>query len=502
MVEKGMAQLTLSSQDSTHSNGGSDYPTLSQQSSTNSSSAKKRSIEEFTFMKEIGQGAYGTVFLGKDKMTDKMVAIKSVNQKRILELDKTRSVFREKQLLTELQHPNIVKLVTTLKDEENLYFIFEHCPNGTLFDLISKKCTEIVIQFYIEKLDERLVKYYTAQLISVLDLLQKNNVMHRDLKPQNVLIDENFNLKVIDFGDAKKFGEIDEEPVQRKPNEEIQEFMDPSQLEPDFDRRGTFVGTLNYVAPEMVQRNESCLSTDLWSMGCILYKMLTGNVPFTGTVNYVVFQKILAKDIEYPQYLSVNALELIDSMLMLKPDERLGSPGTKNNMQSMMNHPYFSGLDFTDPKKLSLDTSLIQYIDEKYQSPSKMDHRLLPRKSAFLTGEFSQQDIVCRGFLLKKNRWFNKQLRFFQLQKNGELKYFKDFKYKGKITLSRDNKILKASRNSFEIPHIEKTYVLIEVEKKDLKETKRDLSQVDEDELFTNDINKWIEALQFVIQNL
>ena len=120
------------------------------------------------------------------------------------------------------------------------------------------------------------------------------------------------------------------------------------------------------MAPEMVSKNESCLSTDLWSMGCILYKMLTGNVPFTGTVNYVVFQKILSKDIEYPQYLSVPALELIDSMLMIKPEERLGAPGTKNNIQSLMNHPFFAGLDFNEPKKLSLDTSLIQYIDEGY----------------------------------------------------------------------------------------------------------------------------------------
>lgn len=65
--------------------------------------------------------------------------------------------------------------------------------------------------------------------------------------------------------------------------------MDPTQLEPDYDRRGTFVGTLNYVAPEMVQHNESCLATDIWSTGCIIYKLLTGNVPFTGTVTYLVF---------------------------------------------------------------------------------------------------------------------------------------------------------------------------------------------------------------------
>ncbi len=76
---------------------------------------KKRTIDEFQLMSELGQGAFGTVYLGKDKLTDKIVAIKSVNQDRILQLDKSRHVFREKKLLSELQHPNIVKLITTLK---------------------------------------------------------------------------------------------------------------------------------------------------------------------------------------------------------------------------------------------------------------------------------------------------------------------------------------------------------------------------------------------------
>ena len=108
--------------------------------------------------------------------------------------------------------------------------------------------------------------------------------------------------------------------------------MDEHTLEMDFDKRGTFVGTLNYVAPEMVQCNQSTMGTDIWSFGCIVFKMLTGNVPFPGTNKFAVFQKILAKDMDFPEYLSVDAVALIDSMLMPNPSERLGCPDSKCNI--------------------------------------------------------------------------------------------------------------------------------------------------------------------------
>ncbi len=88
------------------------------------------------------------------------------------------------------------------------------------------------------------------------------------------------------------------------------------------------MGTINYVAPEMIQKNAASMATDIWSLGCIIYKLLTGNVPFTGTNSYLVFQKILKKDLEYPEFLSVDAVALIDSLLMLNPIERLGAPGS------------------------------------------------------------------------------------------------------------------------------------------------------------------------------
>jgi 3-phosphoinositide dependent protein kinase-1 len=83
------------------------------------------------------------------------------------------------------------------------------------------------------------------------------------------------------------------------------------------ERRGTFVGTVNYLAPEMIEKNSASMATDIWSLGCIIFKLITGNVPFTGIDPNLVFQKILKKDIDFPEYLSVDAVSFIDSLLMI-----------------------------------------------------------------------------------------------------------------------------------------------------------------------------------------
>ena len=102
---------------------------------------------------------------------------------------------REKLILNTLKHPNIIELITTFQDENNLYFVFEHAENGMLEDLI-KMCKR--------RLGEDLIKIYMAQLVNFLEYMQQNSIMHRDLKPQNIMLDGEYNIKVIDFGDAKK----------------------------------------------------------------------------------------------------------------------------------------------------------------------------------------------------------------------------------------------------------------------------------------------------------
>ena len=184
----------------------------------------KVQISEYNKGKVVGQGAFGKVMLATEIATGKEVAIKEVDQDTISKLGKTRHIFREKNLLNEMDHPFIIKLLGTTMDDANLYFIFESCRNGDLANLLEKRCKYLSFdhQRFVEKLDLRIVKAYGAQLVCTLEYLQTLEIMHRDLKPQNLLLDDEMNLKMIDFGDAKKENEPpleDEEPPQEETKE-------------------------------------------------------------------------------------------------------------------------------------------------------------------------------------------------------------------------------------------------------------------------------------------
>ena len=138
--------------------------------------------------REVGQGAYGKVLLSKHKQTGQVVAVKQISKKQIMELGKMRSVFRERDLLKELNHQFIIKLLGVDMDDQWLYFIFEVCENGDLSDLLGSK-----------RLTPALCKMYTAQMVQVLDYMQSLEVMHRDLKPQNIMLDSNWNIKFVSF---------------------------------------------------------------------------------------------------------------------------------------------------------------------------------------------------------------------------------------------------------------------------------------------------------------
>lgn len=163
-------------------------------------------MENYSLGPVVGQGAYGKVQLATEIATGRSVAIKQVSKKQITELGKQRHIFRERDLLNEMDNPFIIKLLGTSQDDENLYFIFENCGNGDLADLIQLR----------RNLDNRLVKLFAAQIVHVLEYMQTKLIMHRDLKPQNLMLDDNFNIKFIDFGDAKK---ENEEPIEDEPQQ-------------------------------------------------------------------------------------------------------------------------------------------------------------------------------------------------------------------------------------------------------------------------------------------
>lgn len=207
----------------------------------------------------------------------------------------------------------------TFQDEDNLYFALSYEENGDLIGLLNR----------MKVLPMEIVRYYSAQLVGVLQYIHFSGIVHRDLKPQNILISSDFRLKLIDFGDALVEGateenidkpddnsdEMDEEDRKAREEEdkraaEKQEFVEFRAHDEDAvedagykamqEYRGTFVGTPLYVAPEMLKESMSGHFTDLWALGCIIFQMATGEVPFKGKTDFQTFDIIMKREFKWP----------------------------------------------------------------------------------------------------------------------------------------------------------------------------------------------------------
>eukprot|EP01096_Ripella_sp_DP13-Kostka_P001319 TRINITY_DN1156_c0_g1_i1.p1 TRINITY_DN1156_c0_g1~~TRINITY_DN1156_c0_g1_i1.p1 ORF type:complete len:569 (+),score=250.40 TRINITY_DN1156_c0_g1_i1:79-1707(+) len=280
------------------------------------SAPRKRYKEDFDWGKVIGEGAYGEVKLATDKETGVTYAIKVLNKKHIIAQKKVEWVNREKVLLDRLRHPNIVNLYFTFSDPESLHFVLEYCPHGELLDYIRKNTC-----FSLE-----VARFYTAEIVSALEFMHDNGVAHRDLKPENMLIGDNNHLKIVDFGTAKEFKSRS-------------------------DRSKSFVGTAEYVCPELLINKEAGLSGDLWSLGCTLYQFVTGKMPFRAANDYLTFQLVMNRTLVFPDPIPPVARDLIDQLLTVDPEQRIGN--REGGYKELKSHPFFEGIEW---ENLSLQT--------------------------------------------------------------------------------------------------------------------------------------------------
>ena len=258
---------------------------------------------------------------------------------------KTESVMREKNYLLQLkEHPFVITLHQTFMDEDNLYFVFENCGYGDLSKMIKQK----------KYLDYQLAVHYSAEIVCALEEMHvRKKIVHRDLKPENIMINDDLHLRLIDFGDAKEveenFEELADKYMYRKlhPEEaEIPEDFTGEETGPD--SRGTFCGTALYVSPEMLEDSLALPSSDLWALGCIIYRMHTGQLPFEGPTEIATFDKILSREIIWPADLNPDARDIIDKLLQVDPRKRLGCAplGKKNDFSALKGHVYFREIDF------------------------------------------------------------------------------------------------------------------------------------------------------------
>ncbi|ESQ49200.1 hypothetical protein EUTSA_v10020669mg [Eutrema salsugineum] len=264
-------------------------------------------IEDFEVLKVVGKGAFGKVYQVRKKETSEIYAMKVMRKDKIMEKNHAEYMKAERDILTKIDHPFIVQLKYSFQTKYRLYLVLDFINGGHLF-----------FQLYHQGLfREDLARVYTAEIISAVSHLHEKGIMHRDLKPENILMDVDGHVMLTDFGLAKEFEEN--------------------------TRSNSMCGTTEYMAPEIVRGKGHDKAADWWSVGILLYEMLTGKPPFMGSRGKIE-QKIVKDKIKLPQFLSSEAHALLKGLLQKEPERRLGSG--PSGAEEIKEHKWFKGMNW------------------------------------------------------------------------------------------------------------------------------------------------------------
>ena len=281
--------------------------------------------ENYILMLSIGTGNFSEVHMVEHKETKILYALKSFEKRRVESLHKERDVLMEKYAMEKIE-PNeyIIGYYGSAKDDFEMYILYEYINGGDLWHrsvIYGMPC-------------EKLIKYYFIQLLKGVQHIHSFNIAHRDIKPENIMVTKDGKLiKIIDFGSSLDLGGTD---FERKMAELKKK---EKKKRPDFIH---FVGTPNYMAPECVHNQFSDKRCDLWSLGCVLFDLITGFPPFNGASEYLIFQKSIEAKYIFPDgIVSELAQDLIKKCIVIDPAKRL-------TIDEILNHPYLKD-EVNDP---------------------------------------------------------------------------------------------------------------------------------------------------------
>ncbi|KAL8793023.1 MAG: hypothetical protein Q9195_004334 [Heterodermia aff. obscurata] len=283
-----------------------------------------KGVKDFNFGRTLGEGSYSTVMAATDRKTNREYAMKVLSKHHIIKEKKVKYVTIEKDALNRLtDHPGVVRLYYTFQDQRSLYYVLDLCTGGELLGVLKRMTT----------FDEECTRFYGAQILDTIDFMHGRGVIHRDLKPENVLLDGQMHVKITDFGTAKL---LDVTPKKQATSNGIPsagDLLDGSEE----SRANSFVGTAEYVSPELLKDKNACKASDLWAFGCIIYQLLAGRPPFKAGNEYLTFQKIIALNYEFPKGFPEVAKDLVERLLVLDPARRL-------TIDHVRNHEFFDGI--------------------------------------------------------------------------------------------------------------------------------------------------------------
>ncbi|KAJ2963200.1 hypothetical protein NQ176_g10876 [Zarea fungicola] len=279
---------------------------------------RKMTAHEFEPLRCLGKGTYGTVLLVKQRSTGKLYAQKQLKKaslvvhRKLVEQTKT-----ERQILESVnRHPFVVKLFYAFQDLEKLYLILEYGQGGELFTHLNTE----------KMFSENVAAFYMAEMLLAISHLHTNlGVVYRDLKPENCLLDADGHLLLTDFGLSKV------------------------SAEESSDSCHSILGTVEYMAPEVILGKKYGKAVDWWSFGALGYDLMTGNPPFRGQNHAKIQDNIVKQKLSLPYFLSADAKDLLTRLLRKEPSKRLGSVMPKD-LQTIKAHRFFRKIDW---KKLA-----------------------------------------------------------------------------------------------------------------------------------------------------
>lgn len=282
-----------------------------------------KGVKDFHFGRTLGEGSYSTVLAATDRSTGREYAMKVLSKHHIIKEKKVKYVTIEKDALNRLtDHPGVVRLFYTFQDQRSLYYVLDLCNGGELLGVLKRMTT----------FDEDCTKFYGAQILDTIDFMHARGVIHRDLKPENVLLDDQMHVKITDFGTAKL---LDIKSKTQNNATSAGDLLDGS----EDNRANSFVGTAEYVSPELLTDKNACKASDLWAFGCIIYQLLAGRPPFKAANEYLTFQKIIVLNYEFPRGFPDVAKDLVERLLVLDPSRRL-------TIDHVKNHEFFTGIQW------------------------------------------------------------------------------------------------------------------------------------------------------------
>ncbi|XP_057746312.1 probable serine/threonine protein kinase IRE [Arachis stenosperma] len=326
----------------------------------NPCSKDRTSIEDFEIIKPISRGAFGRVFLARKRATGDLFAIKVLKKADMIRKNAVQSILAERDILISVRNPFVVRFFYSFTCRENLYLVMEYLNGGDLYSLLRN----------LGCLDEDMARVYIAEVVLALEYLHTLNVIHRDLKPDNLLIGQDGHIKLTDFG-LSKVGLINSTDDLSAQSFYNNGFLGDDELKPQHyskregRRKHSIVGTPDYLAPEILLGMGHGATADWWSVGVILYELIVGIPPFNAEHPQQIFDNIINRDIQWPKVpeeISFEAYDLINKLLNENPVQRLGATGATE----VKRHSFFKDINWDTlarqkamfiPSAEALDTS-------------------------------------------------------------------------------------------------------------------------------------------------